>query len=52
MSDPFSATMHWVSAPKTKSQIRAEDESAGRLAAAWSSQLRRVRALLSRPFSR
>jgi hypothetical protein len=52
MSGPFFATMNWVSAHKTKSQIRAEDESAGRLAAAWSCRFRLARRRMTRLFVR
>jgi hypothetical protein len=50
MSDPVSVTMHWVLTHKSKAQIRAEEESAGRLAAAWSRRFGRARTLLTSTF--
>jgi hypothetical protein len=41
MSDP--STMHWVIAHKSESQIRAEEESTGRAAAALSRRVRHLR---------
>ena len=41
MSDPI--TMHWVLTHKSESQIRAEEESAGKLAATLSRPVRRLR---------
>lgn len=50
MSDPV--TMHWFITHKSRSQIRAEEESAGRLAAAVAQPLRRVRRALTRAVRR
>ncbi|WNV86410.1 hypothetical protein [Umezawaea sp. Da 62-37] len=50
MSDPVTVNMHWMLTHKSRSQIRAEEESAGRLAAAVSGRLKRTREALSRVF--
>lgn len=50
MSDPI--TMHWVLTHKSESQIRAEEESTGRAAAALSRRVRRLRRRVSRVLGR
>jgi len=50
MSDPV--TMHWVLTHKSDSQVRAEDESAGRLAATLSRPVRRLRARVGKALRR
>ncbi|PRY35741.1 hypothetical protein CLV43_113168 [Umezawaea tangerina] len=50
MSDPVTVNMHWMLTHKSRSQIRAEEESAGRLAAALAGCLKRTRSALSRAF--
>lgn len=50
VSDPV--TMHWVLTHKSEAQIRAEEESMGRLAASLSRWARRLRARLTRVFLR
>ncbi|HEX6340565.1 hypothetical protein [Umezawaea sp.] len=50
MSDPVSS--HWILTHKSESQIRAEEESAGRLAAALAQPFRRVHRALTRVFRR
>jgi len=50
MYDPV--LMYWVLTRKSESQIRAEEESAGRLAASLARPARRVRIRLTRAFRR
>ncbi|HWO63909.1 MAG TPA: hypothetical protein VNO31_28140 [Umezawaea sp.] len=45
-------TLHWILTHKTESQIRAEEESAGRLAAALAQPVRRARRALIRAVRR
>jgi hypothetical protein len=50
MSDPI--TMHWVITHKSEAQIRAEEESMGRAAAALSRQVRRLNRRVRQVFRR
>jgi len=50
MSSPV--TLHWILTHKSESQIRAEEESAGRLAAALAQPVRRVSRALNRAIRR